>query len=145
MIPLSSEQGRQHTSLYNCIASAHLSSSGLTRSIMSRSTAELEMTLLEQGIRVFCTRSLYSTGASWMSVDIVTFTFDKCLFFLSISLYTLSEITEENRINIVLKLISSTIIFQELSALFVSQLEAYFIQNPSLNMIQLTLKFLLQI
>ena len=65
-------------------------------------------------------------------------TFDKCLFFLSISLYTLSEITEENRINIVLKLISSTIIFQELSALFVSQLEAYFTQIPSLNMIHLT-------
>ena len=52
------------------------------------------------------------------------------ILFLSISLYTLSEITEENRINIVLKLISSTIIFQELSALFVSQLEAYFNQNP---------------
>ena len=66
------------------------------------------------------------------------FTFDKCLFFLSISLYTLSEITEENRINIVLKLISSTIIFQELSALFVSQLEAYLIQIPGLNMIHLT-------
>ena len=67
-----------------------------------------------------------------------SFTFDKYLFFLSISLYTLSEITEENRINIVLKLISSTIIFQELSALFVSQLEAFFIQNSRLNMTHLT-------
>ena len=65
------EAAYKHTSLYSCLASAHLSSSGLTRSIMSRSTAELEMTLLEQGIRVFCTRSLYSTGGSWMSVDIV--------------------------------------------------------------------------
>ena len=111
---------------------------------MSRSTAELEMTLLEQGIRVFCTRSLYSTGASWMSVDIVAVcTLITNAYYFQISLCTLSEITEENRINIVLKLISSTIIFLELSALFVSQLEASFTQIPSLNMIHLTYKFLL--